>query len=87
MGERDPADVRDVIREERSRGRRPISTEARRRAKRLLVRELLAEEDEATFLESIRALGLQQGSTRWRNARNAWHDAWRGRQQERHGRR
>ncbi len=80
------SELQEVIRAERRRGRRQVD-EALRRAKRLLVRELLAEEDKATFIESIRALGLQEGSPRWDDALKAWHDERRERERGRRGRR
>lgn len=71
-------DLPQVIREERRRGRRPVD-EAVLREKLLLIKELLAEEDETVFLDAIRALGLQDGSEAWTLALKAWRDAWRER--------
>lgn len=80
-----PDDLGQVIREERRRGRRPVD-ESRRKARESLIKELFEEEDEASFLESIRALGLQQGSGAWKEALSAWRDEQRVRGRVRRGR-
>jgi len=81
----DKSDLRRTIREERRRGRRPID-ESILKEKRLLLRGLLAEKDEVTFRASIRALGLQEGSSSWNSALEAWHNYRREHDRERCGR-
>lgn len=78
-------DLHEVIKQERRRGKRPID-KSRRKAKQSLVQELFEEEDEASFLDSIRALGLQEGSAAWKKALAAWQDEQRGRGRVRRGR-
>ena len=78
------SDLHEVIRQERRRGKRPVD-ESRRKAKQSLVQELF-EEDEATFLESIRVLGLQEGSVAWKEALSAFRDEQRGRGRVQRGR-
>ena len=75
----DLRNLREAIREEQRRGRRPID-ESLKKEKRLLVRDLLGERDEVVFCEAIRALGLKDGSKLWILALKAWRDAWRERQ-------
>jgi hypothetical protein len=67
-------DVRDVLREDRSRGRRPIDTDAvREREKRLeKCRELLRYGSEADLRRAIRALGLTDGSPEFAEAILIW---------------
>ncbi len=74
MDAKHPIGLDDVILEERSRGRRPISTEARRRRKELLAgfRDLIQYETEKDFLDAIRALGLQDDSPQFRKALEIW---------------
>lgn len=74
MGDKDRADLNDVIREERSRGRRPISAEAQRRRRQLLqdFADMLKHGTEEDFLEAIRALGLKDGSPQFQEALETW---------------
>jgi hypothetical protein len=82
----EPEDLNQVIREERRRGRRPLD-ESRRKARERLVEELFEEEDEASFLDSIRALGLQEGSASWQEALASWRDEQHERGRAQRGRR
>ena len=79
MDEKDPSDLEDVIREERSRGRRPIDTEAqRKRRERLkMCRELLQYSSEREVREVIFAYGLEDGSPEFLEVIRVWR-AWRG---------
>lgn len=60
--EKDP-DLADLLREETSRGRRPIDTEAEqeRRQLRRDYLKLIREGSEQEFLTALRALGLRDG--------------------------
>lgn len=82
MGD-DPNDLSDVIREEKSRGRRPIDTQAEREHQ-LLVKgylKLLSERNKQKFLRAIRSLGLQDGSAEFQQAVQAWCEFWQRRTQ------
>ncbi len=82
MGD-DPNDLSDVIREEKSRGRRPIDTQAEREHQ-LLVKgylKLLSERNKQKFLRAIRSLGLQDGSPEFQQAVQAWCEFWQRRTQ------
>ena len=72
-------DLDDVIREERSRGRRPIDTDAqRKRQERLkMCRELLQYSSEREVRETILAYGLEDGSAEFLEVIQVWR-AWRG---------
>lgn len=70
-------DLRDVMEEEKSRGRRrPTEAAARRERARLLrgFRELLALDDERAFCAAIRELGLKDGSPEFREALRIWRE-------------
>jgi hypothetical protein len=69
-------DLKDVIRQEQARGRRPIDIEARRLRMRLLkaFREALKLDDEDLFRETIvHELGQLPGSPEYRHSLSAWH--------------
>lgn len=72
--DRDSDDVGDVIREERSRGRRPVNTDVER--ERQLLRQgflkLIQEGDERQFLRAIRGLGLQDESPEFEAILKLW---------------
>jgi hypothetical protein len=70
------SDVEDVRREEMSRGRRPISLEARKQRQELLhdLRTLLEIGTEEDFVAAMRALGLQVDSPRWSEILQIWRD-------------
>lgn len=68
-------DLKDVIDQEKARGRRPIDIEARRLRLRLLkaFREALYLDDEALFKETIvHELGQLPGSPEYRHSLSAW---------------
>jgi hypothetical protein len=69
-------DIRDVMKEERSRGRRPIDIEARREREELLriLRELLRERDREGFLQAMRAYGWSDDSPEFQRALKIWHE-------------
>ena len=72
----DPEDLQDVIREEESRGRRPIDTDAVRRRKVLLkdFRELLRMDRREDFEEAILDLGIERGSPSFEGAFQIWNE-------------
>ncbi len=77
MGKINDEDLREVMDEEKSRGRRrPADPEARKRRKALLrdLRRLLKYGDEKDFVEAIRALGLKEGSPEFQNALAVWRE-------------
>jgi hypothetical protein len=67
-------DLDDVIREEQSRGRRPVDMDARREREALRegFRQLLRLGDEALLREAMRALGLDDESPEFVRALEAW---------------
>jgi hypothetical protein len=67
-------DIRDVMKAELSRGRRPIDIEARRERDELLkvLRELLKEGDEQGFMQAMRAYGWSDDSPEFRRALKIW---------------
>jgi len=69
-------DLDDVIREEISRGRRPINSQAWRDRQLLMrgFRQLLREKNEQKFLKAIRSLGLQDGSPEFVQALKIWRE-------------
>jgi hypothetical protein len=72
----DSDDLKDVISQEKRRGRRPIDIEAHRLRLRLLkaFREALKLDDEALFKETlIHELGQLPGSPEYRHSLSAWH--------------
>lgn len=70
----DPTDLDDVIKEERSRGRRPVDTDIQR--ERELLRKgfwkLIQTGDERQFLRAIRGLGLQDDSLEFETILKLW---------------
>ncbi len=77
----DDTDLEDVLKEETSRGRRPIDTEARRERQRLRrdYLKLIREGDEEDFLNALRALGLPEGSREFEDFRRIWREVRRPR--------
>jgi hypothetical protein len=70
-------ELRDVIREEGSRGaRHPITLDAMRlaRERSALLNQLLELSTEEEFVEAIRAYGLVEGSEPFLVALDAWHE-------------
>ena len=67
-------DLRDVMREDRSRGRHPADTEAERDHRDLLegMLVLIQGDDEAQFCEALIALGYERGSKRFEHFVSAW---------------
>jgi hypothetical protein len=74
MDEKRKEELKDVILEETSRGRRHVDPEARReRTKRLEgARKLLAVATEVEFLAAMRAVGLRDGSPELSEALRIW---------------
>ncbi len=72
-------DLDDVIREEKSRGRRPVDMKARRERQKLLrdLRRLIATGDERGFLQAIRSVGLKDGSPEFLEAWRVWRESQR----------
>ena len=71
----DDPDLRDVMMQEKHRGRKHLlDLEAKRRQEALLrdFKKLLEDGTEQEFVEAIRALGLQEGSDAFENALAAW---------------
>ncbi len=70
-------ELKDVMKEEGSRGRRPVDATARRRHSRLLkeFRELLANcANETDFRKAIEGLGLKPGTSQYVDALQAYRD-------------
>ena len=63
-------DIHDVRKEEESRGRRPVDTEARKKAARLRagLRRVLNSGDERAFLQILREAGLKDGTPEFEKA-------------------
>jgi hypothetical protein len=72
-GTRDP-DIQDVMREEKSRGKRRVDTKALQLTQHRLkvLREALNSKTEREFVEAIRELGLADGSEELREALKIW---------------
>jgi hypothetical protein len=70
----EPKELNDVLREERSRGRRPVNTDAEREQRALLegYRTLISGDDEEKFCEGLIALGYQRDSERFRHFLAVW---------------
>lgn len=70
----DKRDLRDVLREERSRGRKPVHTDAEREQNALRegLLELIEGDDEAKFGQALTALGYQSDSERFRHFVEVW---------------
>jgi hypothetical protein len=73
---RGSSDVEDVRREEVTRGRRPISLEARKQRQEILhdLRKLLEIGNEDDFVTAMRALGLQADSRNWNEILAIWRE-------------
>ncbi len=72
-------ELEDVMWEERSRGRRPVDTKARRERQKLLrdLRRLIETGDERGFLQAIRSAGLKDGSPEFLEAWRVWRESQR----------
>lgn len=72
---KDP-EVSKVIREEKSRGRRPIDEEAKEEARKLKAGmiQLIRNNDEGGFIEALNALGLYSGDPLFEERMKKWHD-------------
>jgi hypothetical protein len=70
---RDP-DIQDVMREEKSRGKRRVDTKALQltQHRRKVLREALNSKTEREFLEAIRELGLGDDPEKLREALKIW---------------
>ena len=67
-------DIRDVMKAEQSRGRRPIDIHARRERDevRKLLKELLKAGDEEGFMQAMRAYGWNDDSVEFQRALKIW---------------
>ena len=67
-------ELRDVMREDRSRGRRPADTDAERDYRELLegMLVLIQGDHEARFCEALIALGYERGSERFDHFVGVW---------------
>ena len=74
-------DLRQVMEEEKRRGRRPIDPAARKRRTELLryLRNLIHEADERRFREAIRAHGLRDGTEEFEVALRIWREGQKNR--------
>jgi len=72
----DPQDIQDVMREEKSRGRRPVDTDALRERQKLShhYKRLLRINRREDFIEAIRDLGIQPGSELFDEFLRTWND-------------
>ena len=73
-------DIRDVMADEKGRGRRrPKDPETKRQERELLRKfnEALSLENESDFLEAIRELGLTDDEQTLRNVLKIWRESWR----------
>jgi len=68
------ADINDVMKEEKSRGKRRVDTKALQltQERLKLLREALNSETEREFVEAIRALGLADDPEKLREALKIW---------------
>lgn len=75
MGDKE-RDLKDVIREETHRGRRPmdLDTVRRRRERTALLNKLLTLASKDEFVEAMLAFGLVEGSPQFLEALDAWHE-------------
>ena len=71
-------DIRDVMREEKSRGKRRVDMKALRQREELLkgFREALKLKTEREFLEAIRELGLADDPEKLREALKIWRSSF-----------
>jgi hypothetical protein len=67
-------EIRDVMAEEKSRGRRPIDIAARREREELMkiLRELIREGDKEGFLQAMRAYGWSDETPEFQRALRLW---------------
>ncbi|HEV8384618.1 MAG TPA: hypothetical protein VGQ11_07080 [Candidatus Acidoferrales bacterium] len=67
-------DIREVMKAEQSRGRRPIDIDARRERDELrkILRELLKAGDEQGFMQAMRAYGWSDDSPEFQRALKIW---------------
>jgi uncharacterized protein (UPF0335 family) len=67
-------DIDDVMKEEKSRGKRPVDTKALRRKQELLrkFRDALTLRTERDFVEAIRELGFADDPEKLREALKIW---------------
>jgi len=74
LGEPENPDLRDVMREEKSRGKRRVDAAERRRRQDLLraFRDALDARTEREFLDAIKQLGLGDDPLRRENALKIW---------------
>ena len=74
MDDKRKRDLEDVMREEKSRGRRPIDLQARRKRVEKLkdFRDLLSLATEDEFRKAMHDLGLTDGSPRFLEALRIW---------------
>lgn len=72
----DPQDVQDVMREEKSRGRRPVDTDKLRERRRIVqsYRRLLRINRKEDFVEAILSLGIKPGSEAFDEFLQTWDD-------------
>ncbi len=69
-------DIRDVMKEERSRGRRPIDAAEVRKNQRLRedVRKVILSGDERALIKILHEAGLQEDSREFQNALNVFRE-------------
>ena len=75
-------EIRQLLREERSRGRKPplSQEEIRRQLENLrIVEGLLKERNISNFIKALSEIGLRKESKYYHEALVAWHDHWRRR--------
>ncbi len=75
MDDEKSRDLKDVMKEEGRRGRRPIDigTVRMKRERLALLKKLLTLATEEEFIEAIRAFGLIEGMPEFSEALDAWH--------------
>lgn len=76
MDDKKSQDLKDVIKEEGRRGRRPIDigTVRKKRERQALLKKLLTLSTEKEFVEAICAFGLVDGTPEFSAALDAWHE-------------
>jgi hypothetical protein len=70
-------DIRDVMKEERSRGRRPIDIEQRKKAQRLLedIRRAISVGDERALVKILHEAGHEEDSLEFQTALKIFYEA------------
>lgn len=70
-------EIRDVMREERSRGRRPIHIDERKKARRLLerIRRAILDGDERALVKILHEAGHEEDSQEFQTALNIFYEA------------